>query len=81
MDNNTGIPAIQFGEDCDYDTLHSVLGGWCARIWLSDGVILVALWKGGEGGETDLLVWSENDQDFSVPLTIPTDNVRKIEVL
>ena len=61
--------------------------GWAVRIWLKQGVIITALW--GETGwnneeeydTTSLLAWSEKDQDYSTPITIPTDDIQKLEVL
>lgn len=86
MEDYKTIPPIEFGVDCSYDTLDSIMSGWCARIWLSEGtkrVILVAKWTGRKcpGDETHLMVWSEKDQDYSNPMTVPTDKITKIEIL
>ena len=82
MEDYESIPNIEWGKDCSYDTLHSIITGWCARIWLTDRLILTALWKGaGASNQTHLMVWSEVDQDYSRPMTIPTDKITKIEIL
>ena len=82
METRTEMPAITFGPDCSDDTLHSILSGWCARIWLPD-VVLVALCigPGPQDGTTSLKVWSKQDNDYTNKAVIQTDAIRKIEIL
>ena len=85
MEDYESIPAIEWGEDCSYDTLHSIITGWCARIWIAEGkhrTILIARWDGaGSGDETKLMVWSEKDQDYCVPTTVKTGKIIRISIL
>jgi len=86
VNGHQDMPQIGFSEHADYDTMHSVLTDWCCRIWTTDGPILVAKWRGesetpdGDSG-TSLLVWNAEMEDYMTPLIIPTDTIRKIEVL
>lgn len=87
MNNHTEMPVIGWADDGPtYDTLHTVMQDWCARVWLTDGYILVARWDGeavtpsGEDG-TRLIVWDNTAGDYVSPVIIPTDNIRKIEIL
>ena len=85
MEDYETIPAIEWGEDCSYDTLHSIITGWCARIWVAgegtSRTILIARWDGGSGDETNLMVWSEKDQDYCVPVTVKTGKIVRISIL
>ena len=51
MSNNANInslPFITFSEDCDYDTVWSVVKGWVVTVTLDDGTLSegVAQWDG-----------------------------------
>lgn len=72
MNGHTEMPLLTFGEDCDYDTLdsilngnsdtawkhHGVIYGWAVRIWLKQGVIITALWG-----------WTNHDYEDDVTKT------------
>lgn len=84
MKNGTEMPSIVFGEDTSFDTLVSVLSGWCVRLWFEDtnGPILVC--QMGEAVDYDkvnVLAWSATAQDYVTPLIIDIDKIRKIEVM
>jgi hypothetical protein len=84
MDGHTKMPAISFGPDTSYDTLHSVITDWCVRVWLTEGIILVARWIGDACIEEDaalLMVWSNAEEDYITPVTVLTDHITRIEVL
>lgn len=83
MNNHTELPAIGFGSDADYGTMHTVMTGFCARVWLTSGVVLVAEWLGdGEPWDTTLLkVWRKSEGDYTDEITVPTDDIHRIEVL
>lgn len=84
MNNHAEMPTLTFGEDTDYDTIHSIITGWCAEITLSNGdVIPAALWRGwGEGNNTTaLLLWSEEQQDYCEKAVINTDEIVRINIL
>lgn len=85
MNGHTEMPTISFSKDADYGAMHSLLRDWCCRVWV-DEVILVARWEGeatmpdGDDG-TRLIVWDEANGDYRTSVVVPTDNIRKIEVL
>jgi hypothetical protein len=88
MEDYETIPNIEWGEDCSYDTLHSIITGWCARIWVASDfgtsrTILIARWDGAGSGSdvTNLMVWSEKDQDYCVPMVVKTGNIKRISIL
>ncbi len=87
MNGHTEMPAISFSKDADYGTMHAVLHNWCVRVWFTDtDAILVARWEGeatmpnGDDG-TGLIVWDNTAGDYINPVVVPTDNIRKVEVL
>jgi hypothetical protein len=59
--------------------------GWAARIWLKQGVIVTALWGSTSyvdgDDQTTLLAWSEEARDYCNPITVATDDIRKVEIL
>ena len=86
MNNHTAMPTVTFGEGTDYGMLHDILSGWTHRIWLKGGVILVAEWIGSEtiDGNIDgtaLKVWNEKAARYLTPVTVPTDDIVKVEVM
>ena len=87
MNGDRALPTISFGEDCTYSMLDSLLTGWAARVWLTDGVILPAVWVGTEFDDrrgadlTTLRVWSRADDDFTNTLRVMTDAITRIEVI
>jgi hypothetical protein len=82
VNGHTEMPTITFEEGADYDTLDSVISGWCARLWLTDGVILCAQWVTTDGdNNVNLRVWSNKAQDYATPLTIPIDSITRISIL
>lgn len=71
MNGNTAMPTLQFGPDCTYDVLDSILNGnkdtgwthggvrygWAVRIWLGNAII-TALWG-----------WTHYDYDLETDVT------------
>lgn len=87
MNGHEEMPKIGFAsEGPTYDTMHSILNGWCVRVWLTGGCALVAQWDGeatlpnGEDG-TRLIAWNTTAENYINPVVVPTDDIRKIEVL
>jgi hypothetical protein len=63
--------------------------GWSVRIWCKQGVCITALWgvtdyiDNGEHSEdmTDVLAWSFKHEDYCTRISIPTDDIVRLEIL
>lgn len=82
MNNHTAMPTITFEPDTDYSMLDSIVSGWCARIWLSRGVILTAQWVRSDNNDNvNLLLWSNEEDGFVTPFTVAIDEITRISIL
>ena len=77
------MPAIQFSDDCSFDTLVSVLKGWCVRLWFEDTahILVCQIGKAHDYDRMEVLAWSATANDYIIPLTIDIDKIRKVEVM
>ena len=79
MPDNTNttnaLPFITFGEDCDHDTVWSVVKGWVVTVNLDDGTSCtgVAQWDG-------TYVRLSNFTNYDIFVNIDPDRVVSIEV-
>jgi hypothetical protein len=84
MRGHTAMPTLTFEPGTDYDTLHSIVTGWCVKIWLVHGAIITAEWKGPSRDDddmVDLVAFSNHSQGYDNPITIPMDDVIRVSVL
>lgn len=83
MNNGTEMPAIQFSEDASFDTLVSVLAGWCVRLWFEDvdHILVCQIVKAEDYDKVSVLAYSATAEDYVAPLTVEIDKIRKIEVM
>ena len=83
MNGHTALPNVQFGEGTTYDTLVSVLKGWCVRLWFedTDAILVCQIVDANYDDTMNVIGWSPTAGDYITPLVIECDKVRKVEVL
>lgn len=82
MNNHTQMPTIAFEEGTDYDTLDSLMAGWCAQIRLANGDTFTAKWVGTDNANNaQLLAWSNTDEAYTAPATVPIDDIVHLSIV
>lgn len=83
MNGGTEMPAIQFSDDASFDTLVSVLKGWCVRLWFedTDHILVCMIDEAEDYDRVKVRAYSSTAEDYVTPLTIEIDKIRKIEVM